>query len=200
MKIIGITGGVGAGKTTVLDILKKLSVCETAMADDVAKELMQYGKELSVLAISLFGKESYTEDNILNTAHISKLMYGNEELKKKWTAAVHPAVKKEILSRIDVAKNKENTDLFFIEAALLLEDGYDLICDEIWYIYASEEVRIKRIMENRGYSLSKSQSIISGQLKHDEFVLKCDFVIDNGISIENTRLQLQNKLEEMRQM
>lgn len=200
MKIIGITGGVGAGKSTVLDILKKLSICEIAMADDVAKELMQYGRELSTLAISIFGEESYNKDKILNTAHIAQLMYENENLKKQWTNAVHPAVKKEILNRIDNAKQKGNLEFFFIEAALLLEDGYDLICDEIWYIYAPEDIRIKRIMDSRGYSLSKSQSIISSQKKHEEFISKCDFTIDNGISIENTQVQLQNKLEEIRLM
>lgn len=200
MKIIGITGGVGAGKTTVLDILKKLSICEIAMADDVAKELMQYGRELSALAISIFGEESYNKNKILNTVHIAQLMYGNENLKKQWTNAVHPAVKKEILNRIDNAKQKGNLEFFFVEAALLLEDGYELICDEIWYIYAPEDIRIKRIMDSRGYSLSKSQSIISSQKKHDEFISKCDFMIDNGVSIENTQVQLQNKLEEIRLM
>ena len=77
------------------------------MADDVAKELMQYGKALSKLAIDLFGQESYKEDRSLNTAHIAALMYNDDVLKNKWTGAVHPAVKKEILFQIENAKALE---------------------------------------------------------------------------------------------
>ena len=193
MKIIGITGGVGAGKSTVLKLIKSLCKCDIVMADDVAKSLMQYGEELSNHAIRIFGKESYTQNGQLNTAYISKIMYSNENLKKEWVDIVHPAVKNEILEQI----TKCNKDYFFVEAALLIEEHYDEICDEIWYIYAPEDERIKRIMENRGYSLLKAQSIIANQLSHEEFLAKSDFVIDNGISIEKTRLQIENKLEEL---
>ena len=197
MKIIGITGGVGAGKSTVLNILEELCSCKVVMADDVAKELMQYGKALSKLAIDLFGQESYKEDRSLNTAHIAALMYNDDVLKNKWTGAVHPAVKKEILFQIENAKALEEVDYFFLEAALLLEEKYDEICDEIWYVYADEAVRIERIMTNRGYSLEKAKNIISSQKTHEEFLLGSQWVIDNGISIAKTRIQLENKLEEL---
>ena len=197
MKIIGITGGVGAGKSTVLNILQELCLCEIVMADDVAKELMQYGKPLSDVAIELFGQESYKEDHSLNTVHIATLMYKDEELKNKWTNEVHPAVKKEILSKIEIAKTSGEIECFFIEAALLLEEKYDEICDEIWYVYADEAVRIERIMTNRGYSLEKAKNIISSQKTHEEFLLGSQWVIDNGISIAKTRIQLENKLEEL---
>ncbi len=197
MKIIGITGGVGAGKTTVLNILREICNCQIVMADDVAKELMQHGKVLSKHAIRIFGVNSYNDDLTLNTNHIACLMYENDALKTEWTGLVHPAVKKEIISRISIAQNEGVTDYFFIEAALLLEEHYDEICDEIWYIYASEEERIKRVMDNRGYSSEKALAIISNQMKHDEFVGRCNFVIDNGINIRHTRMQLENRLEEM---
>ena len=200
MKIIGITGGVGAGKSTVLNILKELCSCEIVMADDAAKELMQYGKPLSEVAIELFGIESYRDDFSLNTAHISTLMYQNEELKNKWTSAVHPAVKKEIISRIENAKKNKSIKYFFLEAALLLEEKYDLICDEIWYIYADEDVRIERIMTNRGYSKEKSQSIIKNQKSHEEFKSGSHWIVDNGLSVDETRIQLENKLEELEKM
>ena len=200
MKIIGITGGVGAGKSTVLNILKELCLCEIVMADDAAKELMQYGMPLSDVAIELFGKESYNEDFSLNTAHIATLMYQNEDLKNKWTAAVHPAVKKEIISRIENAKKNNSIKYFFIEAALLLEEKYDMICDEIWYVFADEDIRIERIMTTRGYSKQKSQSIIKNQKSHEEFLSGSHWMLDNGVSVDKTRIQLENKLEELEKM
>ena len=78
----------------------------------------------------------------------------------------------------------------------MLEDNYDLICDEVWYVDVSEEERIRRLAIGRGYSEEKSRSIMSKQLSKEEFLKRTDFVIDNGISEENTRIQLENKVEE----
>ena len=196
MKIIGITGGVGAGKSTVLNILKEICKCKIVMADDVAKSLMVKGAELSDDAVRLFGKEAYLENGVLNTVHIASIMYGDDKIKHEWTGLVHPAVKNKILSEIDLAKESGEYDFFFLEAALLLEDNYDLICDEVWYVDVSEEERIRRLAVGRGYSEEKSRSIMSKQLSKEEFLKRTDFVIDNGISEENTRIQLENKVEE----
>lgn len=196
MKIIGITGGVGAGKTTVLNILKEICKCKIVMADDVAKGLMVKGGTLSEDAVRLFGKEAYLDNGMLNTVHIASLMYGDDGLKEEWTALVHPAVKKAVIAEIDSAKDSGEFDFFFLEAALLLEDNYDLICDEVWYVDVSEEERIRRLAFGRGYSEEKSRSIMSKQLTKEEFLRRTDFVIDNGISEENTRTQLENKVEE----
>lgn len=196
MKIIGITGGVGAGKSTVLNILKEICKCKIVMADDVAKGLMVKGGTLSKDAIRLFGKEAYLDNGLLNTVHISTIMYGDDSIKAEWTGLVHPAVKNSILALIDSAKKTGEYDFFFLEAALLLEDNYDLICDEVWYVDVPEEERIRRLAIGRGYSEEKSRSIMSKQLSKEEFLNRTDFVIDNGISEENTRIQLENKVEE----
>ena len=196
MKIIGITGGVGAGKSTVLNILREICNCYIVMADDVAKGLMVKDGALRADAIRLFGKDAYTDNGSLNTVHIASVMYGDETVKNEWTGLVHPAVKKAILSEIDTCKNEGKYDFFFLEAALLLEDNYDQICDEVWYVDVSEEERIKRLAIGRGYSEEKSRSIMKNQLSKEEFLRRTDYVIDNGISEENTRIQLENKVEE----
>lgn len=196
MKIIGITGGVGAGKSTVLNILREICNCYIVMADDVAKGLMVKDGALRADAIRLFGKDAYTDNGSLNTVHIASVMYGDETVKNEWTGLVHPAVKKAILSEIDTCKNEGKYDFFFLEAALLLEDNYDQICDEVWYVDVSEEERIKRLAIGRGYSEEKSRSIMKNQLSKEEFLRCTDYVIDNGISEENTRIQLENKVEE----
>ena len=196
MKIIGITGGVGAGKSTVLNILREICNCYIVMADDVAKGLMVKDGALRADAIRLFGKDAYTDNGSLNTVHIASVMYGDETIKNEWTGLVHPAVKKAILSEIDTCKNEGKYDFFFLEAALLLEDNYDQICDEVWYVDVSEEERIKRLAIGRGYSEEKSRSIMKNQLSKEEFLRRTDYVIDNGISEENTRIQLENKVEE----
>ena len=196
MKVIGITGGVGAGKSTVLKILQDICSCNIVMADDVAKSLMVIDGPLSQDAKRLFGKDAYSEDGTLNTVHIAGVMYGDEKIKAEWTNLVHPAVKKKIISEIEVTRLEGKYDFFFLEAALLLEDNYDLICDEIWYVDVSEDERIRRLSLGRGYTEERSRNIMKNQLSREVFLSKADFVINNGISEENTRLQLENRVEE----
>lgn len=199
MKIIGITGGVGAGKSTVLQILTELTRCRIIMADDVAKDLMQYGHPLSSHAIALFGQESYTATGALNTGYMAEQMYGNPSLKIQWEALVHPAVKKAIQSMIaDYAK--EDLDYIFIEAALLIEDHYEELCQEFWYIYANADMRAKRLMADRGYSPEKIQRIFDSQSTEAVFRAHCSFVVDTGISLEATREQLEHKLNSEKEM
>lgn len=195
MKIIGITGGVGAGKSTVLGFLKELCNCEIIMADDVAKELMKKGNVLTLKAYELFGGKAYDENGILNRNHIAEIVYNNPSIMKEWENAVHPATNKKIFSMIEQAEN-DSKDFVFIEAALLIENNYEKICDEIWYVYADENIRRKRLKNERLYSDEKIDKIYKGQMSDAEFRKHCCFVIDTGGSIDATRKQLENKLEE----
>lgn len=196
MKVIGVTGGVGAGKSTVLHMLKELCRCEIIMADDVAKELMNYGQSLCDTAIRLFGTKAYDENNELDRAYIASKIYADEALRTQWTDAVHPAVNRHIHDKISEAGISGKYDFVFIEAALLIENGYDSICDELWYVYASEDVRRDRLKKSRGYSDARITGIFDSQMKEEEFRKHCDFIIDTGISMENTYNTVKNKLEE----
>lgn len=196
MKVIGVTGGVGAGKSTVLHMLKELCRCEIIMADDVAKELMNYGQSLCDTALRLFGTKAYDENKELDRAYIASKIYTDETLKTQWTDVVHPAVNRHIHDKISEAKISGKYDFVFIEAALLIENGYDSICDELWYVYASEDVRRDRLKKSRGYSDARITGIFDSQMKEEEFRKHCDFIIDTGISMENTYNTVKNKLEE----
>lgn len=196
MKVIGVTGGVGAGKSTVLHMLKELCRCEIIMADDVAKELMNYGQILCNTALRLFGTKAYDENKELDRAYIASKIYADETLKTQWTDVVHPAVNRHIHDKISEAGISGKYDFVFIEAALLIENGYDSICDELWYVYASEDVRRDRLKKSRGYSDARISGIFDSQMKEEEFRKHCDFIIDTGISMENTYKTVKNKLEE----
>lgn len=196
MKVIGVTGGVGAGKSTVLHMLKELCRCEIIMADDVAKELMNYGQSLCDTALRLFGTKAYDENKKLDRAYIASKIYADETLKTQWTDVVHPAVNRHIHDKISEAGISGKYDFVFIEAALLIENGYDSICDELWYVYASEDVRRDRLKKSRGYSDARITGIFDSQMKEEEFRKYCDFMIDTGISMENTYNTVKNKLEE----
>ena len=91
---------------------------------------------------------------------------------------------------------KQQYDFFFIEAALLIECGYSAIVDEMWYIYADEEVRRNRLLENRHYSNEKIDSIMQKQLREEDFRKNCSVVIDNSHDLKNTEKQIDRILGE----
>ena len=162
----------------------------------MAKELMNYGQSLCDTALRLFGTKAYDENKELDRAYIASKIYADETLKTQWTDVVHPAVNRHIHDKISEAKISGKYDFVFIEAALLIENGYDSICDELWYVYASEDVRRDRLKKSRGYSDARITGIFDSQMKEEEFRKHCDFIIDTGISMENTYNTVKNKLEE----
>ena len=107
---------------------------------------------------------------------------------------LHPQVKRYILDLIEEKRRENKIKYLFIEAALLIEDGYKQICDEIWYIHASVPTRTKRLMKNRGYSLQKIESIMDKQLSEAEFRKNCECVIDNDGDLDKTKADILNTL------
>ncbi len=196
MKIIGITGGVGAGKSEVLRLIKNMCSCIIVTADDLARSLEVRGEVCYEPLVALLGKQVLAEDGQIDPKKMARMIFadGAEELLQGVNAIVHPAVKKRILSMIDEARSAKSADYFFIEAALLIEDGYDAIVDEMWYIRADEDVRRSRLKSSRGYSDEKIDDIIKSQNSDAVFRKYCSVVIDNSGTLEDTAGQLENLL------
>ena len=194
MKIIGITGGVGAGKSEILSFIEKNYNCEIYLADQVAHKIKEQGEICYQPLVELLGKDVLDPDGEINKGKMASIIFADEEILKKVNEIVHPGVKEYIITRMKEAKEKGVVDLFFIEAALLIEAGYQDMVDELWYIYAKKEVRVKRLQDNRGYSLEKIEQIMNSQLAEDVFFKTCDFVIDNSGEIEDSYKQIRNKL------
>lgn len=184
MKVIGITGGVGSGKTEVLEYLAKNYECTVVQADEVAHLLMKPGKSCYRDIVALLGQDFTDNTGELDREKVSSVVFRDHELRKKINNIVHPAVKKYITKVIE-SEREEETPYVFVEAALLIEDKYDEICDELWYIYADEQIRRERLMEVRGYSAHKIDEIMASQLSEDEFEEHCNFTIDNSGDLEN---------------
>ena len=196
MKVIGITGGVGAGKSEVLNIIRSLCSCIIVKADDLARSLEVRGEVCYRPLVELLGDEVLGDDGQIDAKKMSHMIFadGSEDLLAKVNAIVHPAVKERILSMIDDARADGKADYFFIEAALLIEDHYDKIVDELWYVYADEDVRRQRLKETRGYSDEKIDDIMSSQSSDDVFRKHCKVIIDNSSSLSITRTRIERYL------
>lgn len=194
MRIIGITGGVGAGKSLILNYMEEKYHAFVLYADRVANELKMPGQACYQPLIHLMGPEICMEDGTIDKVKMADKIFSDRELLDQINGIVHPAVKDYICKQIEKKKRQGEVKLFIIEAALLIEDHYDEICDEIWYIYADLQTRTERLVESRGYTKERIKGIVNGQLSDDMFRQACQFVIDNSGSLEKTYLQIDEKL------
>lgn len=194
MKILGITGGVGAGKSTVLSYLRDTYDAKLILCDEVGAKLQLPGGACYEPMRALLGDAFMNADGTWNRAALGAKLFADEEVRRGVNAIVHPAVKAEVRRLLGLYE-AEGVHLTVVEAALLLEDHYDEICDEIWYIRTNPEVRIARLMASRGYSRQKAEDIMSRQLSDEVFAQRCALTVDNSDeNVQNTYDQMDKGL------
>ncbi|WP_342978318.1 MULTISPECIES: dephospho-CoA kinase [unclassified Ruminococcus] len=189
MKTIGITGGVGAGKSTVLAYLEEKYSAFVIQADEVGHIVMAPGQECYQPVIDLFGKDVIKNDKTIDRKRVSDVVFEQPDFLSRLNGIIHPAVKRYILKSLEEQK-KEGRKLCVVEAALFLEEHYQDFCDEVWYVHTDEEIRIQRLMKNRGYTREKSLGIIGNQASEDYFRAHTDFVVENNGNVEKTWKQI----------
>lgn len=196
MRLIGITGGVGAGKSTILEYIKAHYLCRIYLADEVAHVVKEPGQPCYIELVELLGRDILEENGRIHKGRMAEKIFRDEKLLEQVNAIVHPAVQEYLLEKIQEARQEGQTELFFIEAALLIECGYRDIVDEMWYIYAKEDMRRQRLLESRGYTPEKIEQIMNSQLTEEAFRAGSDFVIDNSGTPEESFRQIRGKLED----
>ncbi len=194
MKVIGITGGVGSGKSALLTYIAGKYNCVVILADQAAHELEAPGQPCYEALVELLSSDILDGDGAIDKRKMARKIFQSEKLREKVNAIVHPAVRKMILDKIAWEKEKGQADFLFLEAALLIENGYLDIVDEMWYIYAREEIRRSRLKESRHYTDEKTDAIMRSQLSEETFRKNCCFVIDNSGSLTEAYRQIDRKL------
>ena len=195
IKVVGITGGVGSGKSVVMDILKKEYGAEIILADLVAHDLMEPGQKNYTDIVEAFGEEILAKDKTIDRPALAKVVFGDKEKLARLNAITHPNVKREIFQRIDATKEKGEASFIAVEAALLLEEGYQKDFDTMWYVYVDEKTRIARLKEGRGYTEEKCREIMAKQLPEEVFRKECSTIIDNHLGISETEKQIKTAVE-----
>ena len=195
MKILGVTGGVGAGKSTVLKYLEEAYGACVIQADQVGHEVMEPGETAYEKILRYFGPQILSEDLRIDRGILGAIVFADPDKLKALNAIVHPAVKKEILRRIAWAE-AEGKACAVVEAALFLEEKYDAFCGETWYIYTNEDERRRRLKASRGYTDQRIDQMISSQKSHEEFLSRCGCVIDNNGAEEETFLQIDKRMKQ----
>lgn len=200
MWIIGITGGVGSGKTEILSYIQSKYRASVIFADKVAHLLQQPGQICYRPLLTLLGRDILSdekqEDSPIDRGKMATEIFRNPDLLQQVNAIVHPAVRRYVDREIQEASEKGERDFLFIEAALLIEAGYGAVVDELWYIYADEKVRMNRLCESRKYPEEKIRQIMKEQLPEWKFRQECQFVVDNSGSLEDAFSQIDKKMGE----
>lgn len=196
MKTIGITGGVGAGKSLVLNYLQNHYNARVYLADNIANDLKLPGQSCYDKIVELLGRDITDPDGLIDKNKMAEKIFSHKEILVEVNRIIHPAVKEYVLSQIELERKKGEIDYFILEAALLIEEGYDQILDELWYIYADTSVRSQRLKETRNYTMEKIDHIMASQLAEAEFRKHCKVVINNNSDEETLYSQIDHILEE----
>lgn len=176
---VGITGGIGSGKTTVCRIFETFGI-PVFYADTVAKEIMVTDPVLVAGVKEAFGQESYDEAGKLNNKHIASIVFGNSTELARLNSVVHPAVFRAFDDWLE--QLPAGTPYILKEAALLFESGSYKACDKSVLVTAPAEIKIKRVMDRDGVTAEQVQARMDKQMSDSEKIKMADFLIRNDES------------------
>ncbi len=192
--VLGVTGGVGAGKSTVLEILEQAHGALLIRADDIGHEVIEPGAVCYEQVVNRFGRGILRADGTIDRQRLYGAAYVAKDGFDCLNAIIHPAVRREVVRRIE----ESNAALLAVEAALFYEARFEELVDEVWYVDVPVEERIRRLAESRGYDRSRSESMMARQLPRHVFLERADVVIDNGQSLAYTKEQIAREIARLR--
>lgn len=195
MKVIGLTGNIGSGKTTVANLLQEKYNAYVIFSDLVAKKLMEPGQISYLRIVEEFGPSILDDKKQIDRNKLAEVVFGDCEKLSLLNSLTHPYVEEYILEDIKRANKSGKYKYAVVETALLYQVHYDRFCDVVWVVVAEDEIRRQRLKDSRGYSDEKIDAILENQMTNDEFRRRTTYIIENSADLNNIDKQLQNMLE-----
>ena len=193
--LIGLTGGIGAGKSTVSDYLKKKGY-PVLDADKVAREIVEPGTETLAELSDGFGEDILNPDGSLNRSYLAKIVFSDPEQKKLLDKIMHGKIIETLLQR---ARSMKEEPFVFIDVPLLFETGMDRYVDQVWLVDADKETRIRRVMERDGCSREDVLKRMGFQATRDEKIERAHVIFDNCCEKETLYRQIDDALNKLRE-
>jgi len=190
MTTLGVTGGIGSGKTTVCGFLAEQGA-RVFYADLEAKRLMTEHEGLRADIVDAFGEESYSDDGSLNRKHLADVVFQSPERVEQINALVHPRVHEAFAAAADRAE-EEGVEVLVYEAALIFESGGDEHLDAVAVVVAPDEDRIARVVERDDTTEDEVRARMSHQLPQEELRRRADYVIENDGTLDDLRRKSVN--------
>ena len=194
VRIIGITGSIASGKSTVTEFLRQQGY-KVIDADQVVHELQEPGGRLYQALLSTFGPAILQEDGRLDRPKLGAMIFGDPELLAKSSQIQNQIIREELAGRRDLLAEKE--DIFFMDLPLLFELGYETWFDQVWLVDVTEETQLCRLMARNALSQEEAEKRIAAQLSLQEKRNRADVLIDNNGPLELTQEQLREALQKL---
>lgn len=191
MFVIGLTGGIASGKSTVSRLLKELGAT-ILDADVIAREVVEPGQPALAEIAAAFGPEVLREDGSLDRARLGALVFGDGEARARLNAITHPRVIRRINELLEEERRANPRGVAVVDAPLLLEAGMGHLVDEVWVVAADEETQLRRLMRRDGLSRAEAMRRIRAQMPLAEKLRQADRVIDTGCTLEETARQVRS--------
>lgn len=189
-KIIGLTGGIGAGKTAVSDYLGGLGY-PIIDADVIAREVVEPGTIGLAQLTAYFGKEILLPDGALDRRHLGQIIFQNEEKRKILNAITHPIIERVVRQKL---QEYDNAEQLFLVIPLLFESGLEESCDEIWLVTVDKEIQIQRVMDRDEVDRDMATKKIASQLDQEERLTRKPLVLRNNSDLPALYRQVDNLL------
>ena len=189
MKVIGLTGGIGSGKSTVSKLLAELGAV-VMDADKVGHEVFQPYTEGWKDVVNTFGSEVLTDTDEINRKKLAEIVFNNPEALSKLNQIIHPRAYDLVKSSLNDYR-KQGVEVVVLEVVLLIEAKWTDLVDEVWVIVASEDTVVNRLKKQRGMSKEEILARISSQMSNDERVKYADVVIRNDDDIDKLKLKIK---------
>lgn len=182
MKVIGVTGGVGAGKSTILNILQTLYHCIVIEADKVGHVLMEPGNVNYEAIVNDYGFEILLSDGTIDRKKLAKIAFASKDGTNHLNSLTHPNIHAEIVRQIQKAY-VQGYKMLVLEAAMLHQADLISLCDEVWYVHVPAQIRKKRIMDTRGYDEARANAVIALQPSEEEYRVMSTWEIQNDVEL-----------------
>jgi len=193
MKIIGLTGGIGSGKSTVSRFLAELGAV-IIDADRVGHEAFKPGTELWKEVVAAFGQQIITSGGDIDRKKLGKIVFSNAELLSRLNKIMHPRMYNIVKARLEEYR-RQGVGIVVLETPLLVEAAWDSLVDEIWITVAREATILKRLQERAGLSEEESLSRIRSQLSSDERIKFADVIINTDCSLGEVKARVKELWE-----
>lgn len=194
-KIIGLTGGIGSGKSTVAKFIEEIGF-PVYNSDFWAKELVNLDENLKHRIIAILGENSYDANGKYNRPYVASIVFENEELLSELNKIIHPAVKEHFENWV----NAQNSEFVFKETAILFELKLNESCYQSVLVTAEDNIRIKRVMDRDHKTYREVEAIMQKQMPEKEKIKKADFIIENNSDLETLKQFTQQVIAELQKM
>lgn len=193
MKIIGLTGGIASGKSSVARLLETLGA-KVIDADQLAREAVEPGMPAYEAIVHTFPRNIIQPDGAIDRKALGRIVFADLEARRRLEAITHPAISELAEKRLAKLRSA-GTDVVFYMAPLLIEAGATSRVDEIWVVYVDRQTQISRLMKRDGISMEEAEQRIAAQMPMEEKASRGKFVIDNRGTPEETEHQVKNLWE-----